>query len=178
VVTTCSPDSQSLVKSLGADATVDYGSVQPSLSSHLASTYSASKFDLFFDTVGTDVSALYAASPAYLQPEGIYLDVAGAVHIMDDVRSALMTIAGVVNRILRPVFLGGTPRKYLPVTFWPTSMVCLTPLSAFSPPAHSYVQSNELQESAELLASGLPLSLARIKYFILVFDDRQDQGAN
>lgn len=136
VVTTCSPESQSLVNSLGADGTIDYRSVHPSLSAHLASIYSTSKFDLFFDTVGTDVSALYAASPSYLKPDGIYLDIAGAAHIMDSVYSALTTILGMINRILRPAFLGGTPRKYLPITFWATSMT------------------NELKESAELLASG------------------------
>jgi len=155
-VTTCSPESQSFVNSLGADGTIDYRSIQPSLSAHLASTYSTSKFDLFFDTVGTDVSALYAASPSYLQPDGIYLDIAGAVHIMDDVKSAITTILGMLNRTLRPTFLGGTPRKYLPITFWATSMVRFIPLFIFSPLTHSfYVQTNELKESAELLASGL-----------------------
>jgi hypothetical protein len=121
VVTTCSPDSQAFVKSLGPDATIDYRS-------YLASTYSAFKFDLIFDTVGTDISALYAASPAYLQPEGIFLDVAGAVHIMDNVKSALTTVVGIINGTVRPTFLGGTPRKYLPITFWATSMVCSTVL--------------------------------------------------
>ena len=96
--------------------------------SYLASTYSDFKFEFIFDTVGTDVSALYVASPAYLQPEGIFLDVAGAVHIMDNVKSALTTVVGIINRTVRPTFLGGTPRKYLPITFWATSMVCSTVL--------------------------------------------------
>ena len=126
MVTTCSPESQSFVNSLGADGTIDYRSVQPSLSAHLASTYSTSKFDLFLDTVGTDVSALYAASPSYLQPDGIYLDIAGAAHI-HDMKSAIKTILGMLNRTLRPTFLGGTPRKHSPITFWATSMVRFTP---------------------------------------------------
>lgn len=127
MVTTCSPDSQSFVTSLGPDATIDYRSVQPSLPSYLASTYSTSKFDLIFDTIGTDVSALYAACPAYLQLEGVFLDVAGAAHI-DGVKSALTTAGGLLNKIIRPAFLGGTPRKYLMLTLWASTMVCSIPL--------------------------------------------------
>jgi NADPH:quinone reductase-like Zn-dependent oxidoreductase len=123
VVTTCSPESQSMVKSLGPDAIIDYRSVQPSLSSYLANNYSTSKFDLIFDTVGANVAALYGTSPAYLQPDGIYLDIAGALHIFDNVMSALTTVAGMLNRTMRPTVLGGTPRKYLPLTFWVTSTV-------------------------------------------------------
>ena len=163
MVTTCSPESQPFVKSLGADETVDYRSVQPSLPTHLANTYSTSEFDLFFDTVGTDVSALYAASPSYLQPDGIYLDVAGAVHIMDNVKSALTTIFGMINRALRPTFLGGTPRRYLPITFWATSMVGSVPLFSILAIHLFCIQTNELKESAELLASGLsPFSLPNV----------------
>ena len=177
MVTTCSPESQSFVKSLGADETIDYRSVQPSLPAHLTNTYSTSKFDLFFDTVGTDISALYAASPSYLQPDGIYLDIAGAVHIMDDVKSALTTIFGMINRTLRPTFLGGTPRKYLPITFWATSMVYFVLLFSILTIHLFYIQTNELKESTELLASGLlPF------YSMLSFDvhsgDRQNKGPN
>jgi D-arabinose 1-dehydrogenase-like Zn-dependent alcohol dehydrogenase len=123
VVTTCSPESKAFVTSLGADDTVDYRSVQPSLPRYLADTYALSKFDLVIDTIGTDVSSLYAACPQFLKPSGQFLDLAGAAHI-HDFRSAWNTGVGLLNRLVRPVFLGGTPRKYNCLLLLAASMVC------------------------------------------------------
>lgn len=66
MVTTSSPSSDSLVKSLGADEMIDYRSVD--LPKHMTETFGRSestKFDITFDTVG--VQSVYAAAPGYLK---------------------------------------------------------------------------------------------------------------
>jgi NADPH:quinone reductase-like Zn-dependent oxidoreductase len=91
VVSTCSPATQEFVSSLGAEATIDYHSVQPSLPAYLTATYPrlrAQLLRLILDTVGFSVNELYAACPAFLKPGGIYLDVAGNAHI-NNLSSAL-----------------------------------------------------------------------------------------
>jgi NADPH:quinone reductase-like Zn-dependent oxidoreductase len=114
VVSTCSPATQAFVSSLGADATIDYHSVQPSLPAYLTATYPVSgpdSFDLILDTVGFSVNELYAACPAFLKPGGIYLDIAGNAHI-NDLSSALGSLVSTANRLFRPSWLGGTERTY------------------------------------------------------------------
>jgi len=139
VVSTCSPSTRAFVTSLGADATVDYRSVQPSLPAHLAESYPVSDpdkaFDIIIDAVGTTVGRLYAACPAFLKAGGVYVDVAGTAHV-DGLRSALSALGGLANRVLRPAWLGGTRRRYVPLLLNAKEM------------------SEELQEAAELLASG------------------------
>ncbi|GAA6027124.1 hypothetical protein JCM8097_002410 [Rhodosporidiobolus ruineniae] len=108
VVTTCSPPSRSLVETLGADEILDY-KASP-LSDQLSAKYAAKSgkpFDLVLDTVGHDLE-LYRRSPEFLAPEGIFLDIAGP-----PLEAGLFS-AGIelVNRTLRPSWLGGTPRKY------------------------------------------------------------------
>lgn len=111
VTVSCSSgESESLVKSLGADETIDYKSV--SLPSHLStvnSLASGKAFDIIFDPVGD--KALFAASPAFLKPEGQYLDLAGGIHF-DSLSDTISTLLGLFNQLIRPRFLGGTPRKF------------------------------------------------------------------
>jgi NADPH:quinone reductase-like Zn-dependent oxidoreductase len=116
VVSTCSPATGTFVTSLGADATIDYRAAQPSLAAHLTATYPLSgtpnaPFDVVLDAVGSDVDALLAASPAFLAPHGMYVDVAGSAEI-DGLWSTLCARARVAIRALRPAWLGGTARKY------------------------------------------------------------------
>ncbi|KAI5475186.1 hypothetical protein MNV49_001839 [Pseudohyphozyma bogoriensis] len=110
VVTTHSPSSLALISSLNPTASLDYTSAP--LTSLLASQYSSPslQFDLIFDTVG--VPELYHASPAYLKPEGVYVDIAARAKL-DGVLDVVKLVAGMVNKNLRPTWLGGTPRKYV-----------------------------------------------------------------
>lgn len=111
VTVSCSSgESASLVKSLGADETIDYKSV--SLPSHLSSNNSLASgkaFDLIFDAVGSHT--LFAASAAFLKPDGKYLDIAGGIHF-DSLSDSINTLIALFNQLLRPRFLGGTPRKF------------------------------------------------------------------
>lgn len=65
VVTTASPSSTALVKSLGADEVIDYRAVD--LPVYLSENFGEEdkKFDILVDTQG--VSTLYYASPAFLK---------------------------------------------------------------------------------------------------------------
>jgi NADPH:quinone reductase-like Zn-dependent oxidoreductase len=127
VVATCSPATQAFVSSLGADATVDYQLVKPSLPAYLAEHYPTSKtpgaFDLIFDTVGFTINELYAACPAFLKPDGTYLDVAGNAHA-HTLFDLLTTFVSTANR-LRPSWLGGTKRTYKALILFAAEMVCL-----------------------------------------------------
>lgn len=110
VVATCSEGSEQLVKSLGADETIDYKSVD--LPSHLTKNYSVKEgkaFDIVFDPIGSQ--PLFAATPAFLTPTGPYLDLMGGIHL-DSLSSALHSVYGLVNHLARPRLLGGTPRAF------------------------------------------------------------------
>ncbi|GAA5851724.1 hypothetical protein JCM9279_004384 [Rhodotorula babjevae] len=109
VATTCSPASRDLVSTLGADQILDYK--ESDLATQLSSKYSDSQFDIFFDTVGQDTS-LYYKSPGYLKPSGIYVDVAGP-QTDGSIGSGVRVALDFINRLVRPRFLGGVPRKYV-----------------------------------------------------------------
>jgi NADPH:quinone reductase-like Zn-dependent oxidoreductase len=81
---------------------VDYRAVEP-LPNYLATTYSERPFDVILDTVG--IQALYEQSPAYLKPNGVYINV-GAFE------GVLWTLWCWAKNTLWPSFLGGTPRRY------------------------------------------------------------------
>jgi len=137
IVSTASPSSEAMVRSLGADETVDYRSCDPSLADHLVVNYSepAVKFDLFLDLNGLDAQTLFAASPKYIKPGGAYLDVAGLGHIQN-MRTALTTGRDLFERAIRPTWLGGTKTKY--------SIVLLS----------AGKTQKELKEAANLMATG------------------------
>jgi NADPH:quinone reductase-like Zn-dependent oxidoreductase len=176
VVATSSPESEAFVKSLGADSTVDYRSVQPSLPRYLANTYAQSKFDLILDTIGTNTSALYAACPEFLKPTGQFLDVAGSAHI-HDFKSACTTGLGLLNRVVRPRFLGGTPRKYKSLLLFAGSMVCRSILPTAFTISYKFQQGTELREGAELLKSGKMSSKRLIGRFLMSLP-RQNKGTH
>ncbi|GAA5824063.1 hypothetical protein JCM11251_001506 [Rhodosporidiobolus azoricus] len=111
VVTTCSPESKSLVESLGADEIIDYKSTD--LVKELASRFSVKEkpFDIIYDTVGYD-ARLYNESAKYLSFNGVFIDIAGPPfqHTLTSLISAVGTFA---SRLALPAFLGGVPRKYV-----------------------------------------------------------------
>lgn len=110
VVVTCSGESESLAKKLGADEVIDYKSVN--LVQHLKEHYSIKDgkgFDAIFDPVGQQ--HVFAASASYLKPDGVYLDLFGGVHL-DSISAVISTATGLFNSALRPRFLGGVPRTF------------------------------------------------------------------
>lgn len=104
VTTTCSGSNADAVKKLGADEVIDYRTVEPSLPAYLKDACRDRPFDAILDCVG--VQELYQASPAYLKPDGkvICVGAMGGVwaHGKNFCRNTLV-----------PVFLGGTPRKWV-----------------------------------------------------------------
>ncbi|BGP16155.1 hypothetical protein JCM10213_006090 [Rhodosporidiobolus nylandii] len=120
VVTTCSGPSRKLVESLGADEVIDYK--EGDLIETLASKFSVKEkpFDMIFDTAGMN-SELYHQSPRYLVKTGTFVDIAGPTAHTHSPGLLDMVQGGVelVNRTLRPAWLGGTPRRYVFGMFTP-----------------------------------------------------------
>ncbi|BGO94128.1 hypothetical protein NBRC10512_006950 [Rhodotorula toruloides] len=108
VVTTCSPPSRKLVESLSPDDILDYK--ESDLVEQLATKYGDKPFDIVFDTVGHN-SDLYYKSPKFLKKDGHFVDIAGP-HFESTFTSILGAGIDLINRNLRPAFLGGVPRKY------------------------------------------------------------------
>ena len=98
IAVSCSEENHPLVKDLGADEAYDYKSSP--LVDQLKSTRSSRPFDLIVDVVGSP--ELFTASTAYLKEEGAFVTIAVSGS------TALPTAAA----MLRPSFLGGTPRAY------------------------------------------------------------------
>lgn len=76
VVGICSGRNARLVESLGADEAIDYTQHtgnNNNLPAYLAGRFRADPFDAIIDTLGHQ--ALYAHSPAYLRPSGVYSSV-------------------------------------------------------------------------------------------------------
>lgn len=117
VVATCSGPKLDFVKSLGADEVVDY-TAYPSLSSHLAETYSSARFDAVLDTVG--IQPLYTSSPAYLKPSGIFINL-GGMNATLKLSSVLALLWLMMLNTLYPSFLpNGVPRKFAFLSGKPT----------------------------------------------------------
>ncbi|GAA5851721.1 hypothetical protein JCM9279_004383 [Rhodotorula babjevae] len=108
VVTTCSPGSLDLVSTLGADDILDYRASP--LPAQLKAKYGSEPFDIIFDTVGSP--EVWRKCPKYLEPDGIYVDVAGP-HMDGGIGPLLGGMVDMMGRNLRPGFLGGVPRKYV-----------------------------------------------------------------
>lgn len=108
VVSTCSPASSALVRSLGADVLIDYRSVN--LPAHLTENYSGSnQFDIIVDCVG--LNEVFLASPAFLKPDGFYANVGGAQDMYTLCQSLGFLWIVLVNTYF-PSILGGTPRRH------------------------------------------------------------------
>ncbi|BGP56222.1 hypothetical protein JCM8202_005775 [Rhodotorula sphaerocarpa] len=149
VVTTCSSASRELVASLGADEILDYK--ERPLVEQLLEKYSDKPFDLIFDTATGDAE-LYAQSPKYLVKKGVFTDVVGPQHLMlgHGYLGLVRALGDVLNRTVRPAFLGGTPRKY--------KFIMMQPSNA------------ELQEMADLAREG---KLRPIVDEVFKFEDAQ-----
>lgn len=126
VVSTSSPTSASLLTSLGADALIDYRAVG-SLPSYLAQHYASDSpegFDIILDCIG--LNELYVASPGYLRPEGVFLNVGGAP--LRGWRDVGKVIWDVLGAVARPRWAGGVPREYKFIQTPPEMTVSLPPL--------------------------------------------------
>jgi NADPH:quinone reductase-like Zn-dependent oxidoreductase len=104
IVATCSEPNFELVKSLGADKAFDYRGKQP-LDERLAREFGDRKFDIVVDTVGAQ--GLYEKSPLFLKEDGVYVNIGDFTH------GLLATIFYWIMNYLRPVWLGGTPRRWI-----------------------------------------------------------------
>ncbi|KAG8423002.1 zinc ion binding [Metarhizium acridum] len=72
VVGVCSGANEDVVRGLGADDVVDY-TQHADLAAHLEAAFASAPFDAVVDTLG--FQALYARSPSYLVPGGVYCSV-------------------------------------------------------------------------------------------------------
>lgn len=104
IVATCSSRNFELVKSLGADAAIDYREKAP-LHEYLAQQYGEKKFDIIVDTVGAQ--DLYTHSPGYLKEDGPF------VNIGDFTNGTWRTALHWFLNLFWPTWLGGTPRRYV-----------------------------------------------------------------
>jgi NADPH:quinone reductase-like Zn-dependent oxidoreductase len=104
VIATCSSPNEELVKSIGADKTIDYRKDTP-LHDYLAKEYSDHPFDTIIDIVGNQ--SLYANSPKYLKEGSTFVNLGDFVH------GPLWTIFYWFCNTWWPTWLGGTPRKYV-----------------------------------------------------------------
>ncbi|KAJ5586078.1 hypothetical protein N7450_005865 [Penicillium hetheringtonii] len=63
-------------------------------------------YDLVVDNVGNSPKDFFSTTPGFLKPEGRFVSVGGS--------ASLDTFKTISNGLLRPTFLGGTPRKFVP----------------------------------------------------------------
>jgi NADPH:quinone reductase-like Zn-dependent oxidoreductase len=105
IVATCSAPNFELVKSLGADKVFDYREKKPLLHERLAQEFGDRKFDIVVDLVGAQ--ELYNKSPSFLKEDGVYVNIGDFTH------GLWVTLFYWIMNYLRPVWLGGTPRKFI-----------------------------------------------------------------
>jgi NADPH:quinone reductase-like Zn-dependent oxidoreductase len=99
VSVSCSGSSEELVRELGANHVLDYTKVD--VIKGLKNV--GPVFDLFVDNVGTSTN-LYKESEHFLKPNGRYVQVA--------VSASLSSGAQMMDRMLRPTWMGGGTRAY------------------------------------------------------------------
>ncbi|KAH8548990.1 zinc alcohol dehydrogenase [Umbelopsis sp. PMI_123] len=110
VVATCSGAKMDLVKQY-ADVAIDYRAHDP-VHKYLSQEYGTRKFDAIIDTASTQ--ELYVNSPAYLNPDRPFLDMA-VKHPVDRewrVSDVSGSAAKLIKNLFWPAWLGGTPRPY------------------------------------------------------------------
>ncbi|BCS19319.1 NAD(P)-dependent alcohol dehydrogenase [Aspergillus puulaauensis] len=102
VTTSCSTGKVELVKDLGADAVIDYrvDDIVAVLEAE------GQVYDLVVDNVGSSPKDFFTTTPKFLKPEGYFISVGGS--------ASLQTAKNFAQGLLRPTFLGGTPRKFVP----------------------------------------------------------------
>lgn len=104
VVASCSGAKSELVRSLGADETLDY--TQSPIEKQLASL---PPHDVVFDCVGTQ--SVYAHCAAYLKPNGKFLTISVDTHGKSTLGAGSLYLSFLGN-YLWPRWLGGVPRKF------------------------------------------------------------------
>jgi len=118
VTATCSQANVEMVKKLGADTVVDYRAEAP-VHAYFEKNNEQQPFDYILDTIRNQ--QLYEASPKYLKPKGLYVNIGAHGSQWDQWTTRLK------NGFL-PTWLGGTPRKWLGLGLLPTGdrqrMVC------------------------------------------------------
>jgi NADPH:quinone reductase-like Zn-dependent oxidoreductase len=102
IVGTCSASNDEFVRSLGAARTIDYRQHWP-LHEYLGKEYGGRPFDFILDTLGNQ--DIYTHSPAYLKPDGVYMNVGDYTH------GAFWTLWYWLSNAYWPKWLGGVPRK-------------------------------------------------------------------
>jgi NADPH:quinone reductase-like Zn-dependent oxidoreductase len=106
VTASCSGTNVSMVTNLGADEVINYRDVN--LTEHLKTMAMSSGdrplFDHMVDCVA-EVSTLYENSHYYLNPAGIFIQVAGTM-------DSLAGVWSMASRIFRPSWLGGGQRRW------------------------------------------------------------------
>ncbi|KKZ66015.1 hypothetical protein EMCG_08237 [[Emmonsia] crescens] len=110
VVAVCSESSEELVKSVGADETIDYTKHDP-LHIYLATRHSTSPFDLILDTIGIqplyDHSAAYLARPTRDRPQTFFN--IGLLYPPTTFIGICRTAISFMRIMYLPSFLGGGP---------------------------------------------------------------------
>ncbi|KAJ5241082.1 uncharacterized protein N7469_002673 [Penicillium citrinum] len=102
VTTSCSTGKVDLVRKLGADSVIDY-----SITDIVTELKAEGQiYDLVVDNVGNSPKDFFSTTPGFLKPEGRFVSVGGS--------ASLDTFKTISNGLLRPTFLGGTPRKFVP----------------------------------------------------------------
>jgi NADPH:quinone reductase-like Zn-dependent oxidoreductase len=102
VIATCSAPNEEFVKNLGANRTIDYRSNSP-LHAYLSKQYSERPFDFILDVMGNQ--EIYTHSPAYLKPDGTYMNIGDYTH------GSFWTLWYWFSNTYWPQWLGGVPRK-------------------------------------------------------------------
>ncbi|KAG6874090.1 hypothetical protein C0995_006947 [Termitomyces sp. Mi166 len=109
VVATASGKNEAFVRELGADEFIDY--TKAPLHKYLTANPPTPKFHIILDAVGLADISLYAHSPAYLAPSGIFLSTGPMPKNFSP--TELWKIATTVfSAYLRPAWLGGVKRRY------------------------------------------------------------------
>ncbi|KAG6919968.1 hypothetical protein DXG01_013317 [Tephrocybe rancida] len=109
VVATASGKNEAFVRKMGADEFIDYTTTP--LHEYLAANPPTPKFHIILDAVAlTDIS-LYANSPAYLAPNGIFIST-GPMPKNLSIPELWKIVTTVYTGYLKPGWLGGVKRRY------------------------------------------------------------------
>ena len=105
ITASCSSANAELCKGLGADEVIDYRStdIAHALTEEVSGDLQAKGYDLIVDNVGTP-NNLLKASEKFLKPSGRFVQVGASV--------SLGAAASILDRAVRPSFLGGAKRKW------------------------------------------------------------------
>ncbi|UZJ51439.1 hypothetical protein CBS101457_000759 [Exobasidium rhododendri] len=110
VAATASTDKMKIVEELGAHKVFDYR--KSDVEATLKTEFSSEPFDYVLDCVGNFET--FRASPGFLKQTGQFINVgASGLDLTRLVPSVLEFAKGVITTLLLPVWLGGTPRKYV-----------------------------------------------------------------